>query len=152
MSQMSDVWIITPLIDHHYSSTHLLSRHLFSRHLTQGTERAVLQTPRQTLGVERVRARQPAGAGRVHRGHADAAGRVIVSAIKKRIFQVEADSKTRDLSLRREYNTKLRQHRHAQSSALGGGGGHDGSLEIAEIPEEKIDLGHYMLKAFETQI
>ena len=72
------MWIITPLIDHHYSSTHLLNRHLFSRHLTQGTERAVLQAPRQTLGVERVRARQPAGAGRVHRGHADAAGRVIV--------------------------------------------------------------------------
>ena len=48
------------------------------RHLTQGTERAVLQAPRQTLGVERVRARQPAGAGRVHRGHADAAGRVVV--------------------------------------------------------------------------
>ena len=38
----------------------------------------MLQAPRQTLGVERVRARQPAGAGRVHRGHADAAGRVIV--------------------------------------------------------------------------
>ena len=72
------VWIITPLIDHHYSSTHLLNRHLFSRHLTQGTERAVLQAPRQTLGVERVRARQPAGAGRVHRGHAGAAGRVTV--------------------------------------------------------------------------
>ena len=30
-----------------------------------------------------------------------------LSAIKKRIFQLEADSKTRDLSLRREYNTKL---------------------------------------------
>ena len=75
---MMSLWIITPLIDHHYSSTHLLNRHLFSRHLTQGTERAVLQAPRQTLGVERVRARQPAGAGRVHRGHADAAGRVIV--------------------------------------------------------------------------
>ena len=34
--------------------------------------------PRQTPGVERVGARQPAGAGRVHRGHADAARRVIV--------------------------------------------------------------------------
>ena len=45
--------------------------------VAQGTERAVLQAPRQTLGVERVRARQPAGAGRVHRGHADAAGRTV---------------------------------------------------------------------------
>ena len=43
----------------------------------------MLQAPRQTLGVERVRARQPAGAGRVHRGHADAAGRVI--AIVRRV-------------------------------------------------------------------
>ena len=60
--------------------------HLLSRHLTQGTERAVLQAPRQTLGVERVRARQPAGAGRVHRGHADAAGRVIV--IVRRVREV----------------------------------------------------------------
>ena len=50
-----------------------------SRHLTQGaeTERAVLQAPRQTPGVKRVRAQQPAGAGRVHRGHAGAAGRVV---------------------------------------------------------------------------
>ena len=46
----------------------------------------MLQAPRQTLGVERVRARQPAGAGRVHRGHADAAGRVIV--IVRRVREV----------------------------------------------------------------
>ena len=44
----------------------------------------MLQAPRQTLGVERVRARQPAGAGRVHRGHAGAAGRVIVSVRRVR--------------------------------------------------------------------
>lgn len=46
-----------------------------------------------------------------------------LSAIKKRIFQLESDSKTRDLSLRREYNTKLTQHRHTHTSSLGGGGG-----------------------------
>ena len=33
---------------------------------------------RQTLGVERVRAGQPVGGGRVHWGHAGAAGRVVV--------------------------------------------------------------------------
>ena len=69
-----------------------------------------------------------------------------LSAIKKRIFQVEADSKTRDLSLRREYNTKLRQHRHAQSSALGGGGGHDGVLEIKEIPSTEENSASWRSK------
>ena len=64
--------------------TPLMHARLLQKRLTQGIERAVLQALRQTLAVERVRLRagQPAGAGRVHRvtevrGHAGAAGWVV---------------------------------------------------------------------------